>query len=91
MTIFKPRTNDNLAAINHLIAENARLRRDNDHLKAENKRLSGNSGPGVQMRQCVECKRNLSDGPEFFPGYLEPMGKDSAAEARRHLCVYCRT
>jgi hypothetical protein len=76
--------------IDALRAENAHLRRENDHLKTENSRLSGNAGSGVQTRRCVECKRNLPDGPSFFPGYLEPIGEDSVAEAYRYLCVYCR-
>jgi cell division protein FtsB len=78
------------AAIDSLKAKAARLEAENTHLKAENKRLSGNSGPGGQMRKCINCPRNLPDGPSYFPGYLEEMAEDSAAELQRYLCVYCR-
>jgi len=89
MTILKPRTN--LGEINRLLVEIAKIKRENEHLKADNKRLGGdNSGPGMQMRRCVNCSRDLPDGPDFFPGYLQPMGKDSAAEAARHHCFYCQ-
>jgi hypothetical protein len=71
--------------------DNAELKRENEHLKADNKRLGGaNAGPGLQMRKCVNCSRDLPDGPSFYPGYLMPIGKNSAAEARRHHCVYCQ-
>jgi hypothetical protein len=77
-----------LAGVKH---ENAELRRENENLKSDNERLGGgNAGAGVQMRRCVNCSRDLPDGPGFFPGYLKPMGKDSAAEAARHHCFYCQ-
>ena len=92
MTILRPRTDDNLGAINRLKGENAHLRRENDQLKADIKRISGNPmpGPKVQTRQCIQCTRDLPDGPSYFPGYLEPEGEDSAAEAMRYHCIYCR-
>jgi len=79
-------------AINSLQRENARLRRENDQLKADIKRISGNPmpGPKVQMRRCIRCTRDLPDGPSYFPGYLEPESGDHAAEISRHLCIYCR-
>ena len=76
--------------IDALRRENAVLKHENAELKRENKRLSGNATPGVQMRKCVNCSRNLPDGPGFFPGYLMPQGTNSAAEAKRHHCVYCQ-
>lgn len=79
------------SVVSGLKRENAELRRENEHLKADNKRLGGgNAAPGVQLRKCVNCSRDLPDGPSFFPGYLMPQGKNSAAEARRHHCAYCQ-
>jgi hypothetical protein len=82
--------NQSQAAIDSLKAKAARLEAENTHLKAENRRLSGNGPLGDQTRQCVHCARNLPDGPSYFPGYLEEMAEDSAAELQRYLCVYCR-
>lgn len=79
------------ATVAELQHKNAELRRENEHLRSETKRLGGgNNGPGVQTRRCLNCKRNLPDGPQFFPGYEEPPGANSAAEAKRYECVYCR-
>jgi hypothetical protein len=75
-----------------LEAEVARLSSENRRLLAENKRLRGDAAPGpaTQMRRCVNCKRDLPDGLSFYPGYLDELSSSSAAEAKRHHCVYCR-
>ena len=90
MTLLRPRVGNNLGEVNQLKAKVAELTRENERLKAENKRLSGNSSPGVQTRQCINCGRNLPDGPVYFPGYLELVAPDAEAEMLRHRCVYCR-
>lgn len=80
----------NQPVLDALRREIAELKHENDELKAENKRLGANATPGVQMRKCVNCSRDLPDGPSFYPGYLQPMGKNTASEAKRHHCVYCQ-
>ena len=79
------------AIIDDLTDQIFELRTENDRLKAENRRLGGTAcqGKAIQERACINCGRRLPDGPEYFPGYLEPMGDNSAEEARRYHCIYC--
>jgi hypothetical protein len=69
------------AVIDGLRTKNANLIAENAHLKDENKRLRGETKDGLRMRRCVNCARNLPDGPELFPGYLDDGSTD---------CIYCR-
>lgn len=93
MALFSQKNQPVIDALRHEIAI---LKRENEHLKDENKRLTDANPspaagmPAVQMRRCVNCKRDLPDGPIYYPGYLEPMGANSADEARRHHCIHCR-
>jgi hypothetical protein len=76
------------AALAELARDNADLRRENTALR---ERLgAASAGVRTAMRQCVNCKRTLPDGLSFYPGYLDEQSANSAAEARRHHCVYCR-
>jgi hypothetical protein len=76
-----------LAEINRrLLVENERLRREVANLKAQNEEIAFD---GVQLRHCMNCKKNLPDGPLFFPGYLE-RADDPVADAMRYVCAYCR-
>lgn len=80
------------AVIDELMDQILELRTENDRLKAENRRLGGTTGSGkaIQERTCVNCGRRMPDGPAYFPGYLEPLAANSAGEATRQHCVYCR-
>ena len=81
------------AFIDELMNEIEELREENDHLKAENRRLGGTGGAGaaIQQRTCIHCHRRMPDGPAFFPGYFEEPSIDLTAEAFRHHCIYCRS
>jgi hypothetical protein len=80
------------AAINALTNKIQELQAENDKLKAEIRRLGGNSGagPAIQQRTCIHCRRTMPDGPAYFPGFFEEPSTDLTAERWRHSCIYCR-
>jgi hypothetical protein len=80
------------AFIDELMDQIQELHDENDKLKAEIRRLGGNSGtgPAIQQRTCIHCHRRMPDGPAYFPGYFEEPSTDLTAEAFRHQCIYCR-